>query len=229
MPLEKGLVVTFLSSNWLSAYTALETKPLEPNSTRLEQANASDFIFQWMVEFLQRKQDSGLRPPELLGPRIYSEDKFLSVKIKDVLNLKQHFLMNGEGEKQTSVSAFRLKNLSSDVIQLGDPLNSVLKQNKTFFNLQKLTLNPENTDEKISHFKLIPVIWGKEKDYEKYSNPYLFEGVPNFNDSNSPHQESEKNNLTSFQNIPLLIAYPWLLAFSLILLALEQLLSLIFL
>lgn len=225
MPLEKGIVVAFLGSDWLSGYTMELPEQNKNQYARMEFANASDAIFQWMIEFLQRRQDSGVRAPELMGPRIYSEDKYLAVKPNGPFNLKQTLLVQTNNGNNISSRPLILKNLKTELLELKRPLKSIVEDQKQEGapNLEELTVNPTEQNEQLTNFKSVPIFHGAGKDLEKNSNPFLFDGIESVDHLNLVKSEKVDNLLN--KNNPLIQSYPWLLALVLGLLALEQFLS----
>ena len=226
MPLYKGIVMTFLSSDWLSGYTSTDLNLSENKFSRLDEANASDSLFQWMVEFLQRKQDSGIRPPEFLGPRVYSEDRFIAVKSNGGLNLKQKLLVQNSVGSSISSTSFVFPHLRLEMLQLDEPLGSIVNfSGNEEFNLAQLTLNPKSENEKLLKYKSIPIFFGNGKILENKSNPFLFQGAISLTPQSLLLENNSKSNHFLTKDSPLLLKYPWLLALALALLALEQLIT----
>ncbi|MES2615151.1 MAG: hypothetical protein V4591_07040 [Bdellovibrionota bacterium] len=225
MPLEKGIVVSFLASDWLPSYTSNPLNNFADSLSSMQNANASDSLFQWMVEFLQRKQDSGIRAPEIAGPRIYSEDKFLRIKSHGGLNLKQNLFIQTTDKNGVTATPFVLKNLSAEMLELQKPLSKFLPSisNSLAPSQQELSLDPSGGAQLLK-FKFYPVFSGAAKALENKANPFLFEGVQSFDAQESIRADSEEKFFT--KSAPLLVVYPWLLALSLVLLAIEQFLSL---
>lgn len=224
MPLQKGIIVSFLASDWLSSYTSLSGNSLIQNLSRMEYANASDSLFQWMVEFLQRKQDSGMRAPEFAGPRLYSEDSSISLKTNGGLNLKQDLLVQAQNGEKLQATPFVLKNLNVEMLKLHKPLKDIINstESNSPLNLQELTMNPKEQSSQLLRFKSVPVFHGSGKNLENKSNPFLFEGIPTLSKLNKNLVKYEKNDQLLTKKTPLLISYPWLLVLALGLLCLEQ-------
>ncbi len=230
MPLEKGIVVTFLTDDWLFGYTSFYQeyhKPYLKSLNRMEYADASDSVFQWMVEFLQRKQDSGIHAPEFSGPRIYAEDKNLIIKSNGGLNLKKDLVVQSANKKSITSRPFFVKNLKVEMLELETPLKNILNShvNNSLQNLEEITINPQDQKQQLFKFKSLPIFSGSEKSQENVPNPLLFKGIQTVNNMQSFSQQNEKLESSLYKYVPLLLVYPWLLAATLFLLALEQFLS----
>ena len=246
-PLEKGLVLTFMAGDWHTAFTQVEVKSEADRANRIEQANATDDLFQWMVEFLQRRQDSGLRPPDLAGPRIYDGDKFYALRSRGILRLENplHFYSN---DVEVAIGqASRLPLLEVDGIAFDNPLapagnwsNSPQKA-EAAKPPRQLTLHLQFDDAAttVKRPGLWPVNSGTAKALENLPNPILYKGLPHLIEGSSvavdgaspsdanqaKNTNNERQKQVTTENVPLLVAYPHLLALLLALLAFEQFLT----
>jgi hypothetical protein len=226
MPLEKGLVLTFLGEDWFTSFVRDGVgSSVRDRSQRVEKANASETVFQWMLEFLQRRQDGALRPPMLAGPRLYLDDVFLAVKSRGGLNPHDVFLLKSKGDEALPGRPWRYGLSGLEEISLESPLSELLGGQRPSSHIP-LALTAKQSALKPMVIKNLPVFSGQQKQVETNSNPWLYEGVPSIYQKISG---SEKINDKTKNNKPLIEVYPFLLALALGLLALEQGLRVIFL
>lgn len=218
MPVEKGLVLTFMGSDW---HTRPLQKEITSDKSRIERAravSASEVVFQWMVEFLQRRQDSGLRPPALAGPRIYAQEKLLLISTKGSSRIEENLILSPSGSKSIEGSMFELPFLGATAIKLQESLGDVLSldKNQNDINL-KLTFKnfAKESQSKPTHW---PVFKGSANENEGFSNPVFFQGL------RTPKLDGAlpEENFYSRHQMPLIEAYPFLLALALLILAVEQ-------
>jgi hypothetical protein len=231
MPLEKGIVLTFLAGDWLGAYTQLpdqnqpsKSSPVRKRALRMRNANSSEFLFAWVVEFLQRRQESGVRGPDLAGPRLYTQDRFLAVKNRGGLQLDKSVVLETPQKKSISGLPFYLKYLGKEMVELKQPVSFLsfdhFAQGGQSGDLVEIALGQSDQNKATLKFGLWPLFQGSSKTLEKLSNPFLFEGIP------LPQKEFlDRESVIFDEKVPLLVAYPWILGASLFLLAWEQFLS----
>jgi hypothetical protein len=240
--LEKGLVVTSLSADW---HTPSTRAPLTSATSivNFNLTNASvEKLTQWIIEFLQRRQDSGLRPPDLLGPRIFLEDNFLPVRTRGAArqNLSVQ-LTTGSGANESGRALeghiVTLPFLEKQGILLSAPISELLPSAPSRLNgntSPTLLFQPINVSIKGNQKAIQTVSRGgswpilERKDLHFPSNPDLLSSIPALGDpspdNNTEHNTSLTRSLRMEQR-PILEAYPWLFALGLALLALDTYLS----
>jgi hypothetical protein len=246
-PVGKGLVVAILAGDWHTAGTQSPADTPTQKAHRVYAIDAGEHLFQWMVEFLQRRQDSGLRPPQFAGPRFYREDPIHLVRSRGGMPENSTLLGSGQGFDSTAGKPAYLTNLALEAVvweRLTSRTN--LSEAKSFFNsaaqipadaarpprFEQVGLSWQTSAaESLPRLQQgqRPLVWpvfdGTSRERENYTNPALFPAelttiTPEFSKSLSLKQEAKDIRL-----LPLLKAYPWLLALILFLLAFEQLLS----
>ncbi|RDB36767.1 MAG: hypothetical protein DCC88_03385 [Spirobacillus cienkowskii] len=225
MSAEKGIVLSFLSGDWLYHYTQKTIENTSEIAKRMQESDGIEFIFNWMVEFLQRRQDSGIRAPDISSSRIYSDDIYLSAKRRGGIQLNKNVTLENNKNKKIYGTTFTLNHLAKDIIKLNDPLQKILPIKLDHNNLKtqfELAINQENNHENIMKFGSWPIFNGKAKIEEKYNNPFLFEDVQKLNKNFS---QLQKKQTPSSDKVPIINAYPWLLAAALFLLSIEQFLA----
>lgn len=244
-PVGKGLVLTFLAGDWHTFGTQSEAANATQRAQRVYALNASEFLFQWMVEFLQRRQDSGLRPPQFAGPRVYRNDPLLLVRSRGGLPAKQ--LLQGLGNAFSGgiASPVWLPRLGLEAIKwersaftvAGDapvlasfaPFSEASrgpKYEQTGLNWQMNSSALGGSSATAPRTLLTwPILEGTAKNREILQNPTLF--PPELLQSTKEFATSlaKMDSLRENRTVPLLEAYPWLMALALALLALEQLLG----
>jgi hypothetical protein len=225
MPAQKGIVLSFLAGNWLYGYTQEKVQNTADVALRMRDSDSSEYIFSWMVEFLQRRQDSGVRAPDISGPRLYASDKYLSVKSRGDIQIEKQVTLETSSKKSIKGTTFNLNRLGKEMVKLQNPIESMVNiqsKNKITSTPIELTLGQGNQDPEILRFGSWPVFPSKAKEQETQENPFLFEGVPSLSKKNV---ELSKDVYVVSKKIPLLTAFPWILALALFLLCIEQFLS----
>lgn len=228
MPLQKGIVLSFLAGDWTHGYTKEEVRDVSDLSLRMREANSSEFIFNWMVEFLQRRQDSGIRAPDIAGPRIYENDKFLILKNNGDIQAGKQFTLEAKSKNSLPGSLIKLKFLEKEILSLQKSINNIANikfKNKFISEPIELAIGIQHQNNEVLRFGTWPIFPSSAKKLEIQENPFLFDNIPNLNNENTP-ASNEANYIP--KKIPLLIAFPWLLAFALFCLFIEQFLARIF-
>ena len=246
-PVGKGLVVAILAGDWHTAGTQSAADNPTQRAHRVYTIDASEHLFQWMIEFLQRRQDSGLRPPQFAGPRLYRDDPIHLVRSRGGMPERSTLLGSGQGFEGTAGRPSYLANLGLEAV-VWERLASraELTNASSFFNMpatasSDLTRAPRyesvGLNWQMSAAETLPrlqqgqrpLVWpvfdGTSRDRENFTNPALFPSelttiTPEFAKSLAQVQEAKDVRL-----LPILRAYPWLLALILLLLAVEQLMS----
>lgn len=255
MPLQKGLILTIMSGDWHTAFAQTEVQTEADKAARVVTATAVEDLFQWMVEFLQRRQDSGLRPPDLAGPRIYAGDTFFPIRARGALRLDTRLELFADESRVATGQPFRLSFLETDAARFekslversgfsplseeGSSGRSDLPRNANSFSqggadnegarsatppsLRALHIQFDTSTSAIKRPGLWPVYAGNTKLAERLPNPVVFKGIEVLKSTSLQNSALQSSKLKL--NIPLLEAYPFLLAVALALLALEQFLT----
>lgn len=228
MPVEKGLVLSILSGDWHTRFAQVEIRSESERAARVLAAGAVESVFQWTVEFLQRRQDSGLRPPDLVGPRLYAEDKLLQVRSRGAArNGTAYRVVGANGvELGTAQGQFQAA-LGLETLLLDKPLGQGLRETPSTQApaLLDLLVEPGSKDQNTGRKALPwPVLPGSARAGEAWPNPIVNRG---FTPPPRLREAAPQNGKTREARslIPLLEAYPFLLALALALLALEQFLT----
>lgn len=244
-PVGKGLVVAFLAGDWHTAATQSEAATATQRAHRVYALDASEQLFQWMVEFLQRRQDSGLRPPNFAGPRLYSNDPLVAVRSRGGIPTNALLSGNGPGFADTVATPVWLPQLGVEAIRWKRPLTAgsafatrparqplFTAESEPEFRFQRAGLDWLAAESAASSKMTTgagtltwPVINGTLRDSEQLKNPVLF--PDNVQKAEGSFFAAVKilSGYKDRQTIPLLEAYPWLMAFALFLLAIEQLIG----
>jgi hypothetical protein len=243
-PVGKGLVLALLAGDWHTFATQREANTPVQRANRVAALDASEYLVQWMVEFLQRRQDSGLRPPQFAGPRIYRDDPLLAVRSRGGLPARALLQGRGEAFGAKIASPVWLTHLGVEAIKwqqsLGARLSSGTQLGGIFPDTDQALaprFEPIGLNWQISEVSLgtapahtpralvWPLLEGTSRAREMLPNPVLF--PPELYSTSQDFAASLKkfNEFREQRMIPLLEAYPWLLALALALLALEQLLG----
>ena len=227
MPFQKGIVLSFLAGDWLYGYTQEKVQNTADVALRMKDSDSSEYIFSWMVEFLQRRQDSGVRAPDIAGPRIYAGDKYISVKSRGDIQIENQVNLETNSKKSIKGTTFNLNRLKKEIVKLQSPIESITNiQNKNKVNVAsspvELALGQDNQNTEVLRFGTWPVFPSKAKELELQENPFLFEGIPGLSKRNL---ELSKDVYVVSKKVPLLIAFPWILALALLLLCIEQFLA----
>ncbi|APJ03561.1 hypothetical protein [Silvanigrella aquatica] len=225
MPAQKGIVLTFLGSDWLYGYTQEKVQDTTAMALRMKESDSSEYIFNWMVEFLQRRQDSGVRAPDIAGPRIYANDKYLSVKSKGDIQIENEVTLESKSKKSIKGTLFKLNRMDKELIHLNGSINSIeniQNSNKNSNTLVDLALIQGSANAEVFRYASWPIYPLTAKSQETLENPFLFDGIPSLS---ATTQDLSKEVYVTSKKVPLLDAFPWILGFSLFLLCIEQFLA----
>ncbi len=223
MPYQKGIVLTFLGADWLFGYTQEKVENNAALALRMRGSESSENIFNWMVEFLQRRQDSGIRAPDFVGPRIYAKDKYLQIKSRGGLQLEKEVAITSSVKKKIKGTPFLLNSLNKEMLQLDNSLSNLLQsQNQTSGINTDISISFDEKGNEQNKLQTWPIFPGTAKEQEDFENPFLFEGIPELLEITS---DLTKDVTAVSKKVALIDAYPWLLACALLLLTLEQLLT----
>ena len=244
-PVGKGLVLAFMAGDWHSFATQAEPTNATQRAHRVYSLNASEQLFQWMVEFLQRRQDSGLRPPQFAGPRIYRQDPLHAVRSKG--GMPEKAMLRGKGDSFASamaspvwlpyleLEAIRWERTAVSANISSGPLNAFVPPPDMArgprFEAAGLSWQMADSNLPIaaSAHSPKPLVWpvleGTTRLREAIPNPILY--PPELQKSSAAFSSAftKIENLKEYRIIPILEAYPWLMALALALLAMEQLLG----
>lgn len=245
-PVGQGLVVAFLAGDWHTAAAQSEAGTATQRAHRVYALDASEQLFQWMVEFLQRRQDSGLRPPQFAGPRLYRDDLFTTVRSRG--GIPTNAILSGRGAPfdGTVATPTWLPLLGVEAIRWKKPLtagaslttsareSSLLASvaDEPSFAFQRSGLDWLTADSATSGTGgaataplAWPVIESTARAGEKLKNPILF---PERLLQAKPEFFAAVKVLSGYKDrraIPLIEAFPWLMALTLAIVALEQLIG----
>lgn len=223
MPYQKGIVLTFLGADWLFGYTQEKVENNAALALRMRGSESSENIFNWMVEFLQRRQDSGIKAPDFVGPRIYAKDKYIQIKSRGGLQLEKNVIIASPLKKSIIGTPFLLNSLNKEMLQLNNPLANISQsQNQTSGINTDISISFNEKGNEQSKLQTWPLFPGTAKEQENFENPFLFEGIPELLKITS---DLTKDVSAVSKKVALIDAYPWLLACALLLLTLEQLLT----
>jgi len=164
---------------------------------------AVDTLMQWTIEFLQRRQDAGARPPWILGPRLWAEENFLPVRTMEFAQEKTEFFLHAEGlhglqtENKGQLISFKFVGLDGLVLQKPISMES----------LEKVDLSLQNAEgEKTQK----PTSWDIFEKTTSLPNPVVFKGLPLLQEQVALDLSAQEH-LGFISTIPLLKAYPYLL------------------
>ncbi|MBM3381611.1 MAG: hypothetical protein FJY29_04130 [Betaproteobacteria bacterium] len=243
-PVGKGLVLAFLAGDWHTSSTQREATTAVQRANRVASLDASEFLVQWMVEFLQRRQDSGLRPPQFAGPRIYRDDPLHAVRSRG--GLPARALLQGRGESfgakiaspvwlaHLDVEAIKWQQSIGARLNSGTPPSGILPGSDATLapRFEPLGLNWQMSEASLGapaghtpRALVWPVLEGTSRTRETLPNPTLFPQELFKASGDFVSSLKKINEFREQRMIPILEAYPWLLALALALLALEQLLG----
>lgn len=244
-PVGRGLVVAFLAGDWHTAAAQAEARTATQRAHRVYALDASEHLFQWMVEFLQRRQDSGLRPPHFAGPRLYRNDPMVAVKSRGGIPSDALLMGQGAAFAEIAASPAWLPQIGVEAIRWKRPLTAGAAFANRSFGQQTFTetrapellfqqaglnwLTAESAGSERQAAATAPLSWpvieGTSRAGEQLKNPVLFPENLSIAGNNFFAAVKVLKGYNDRQTIPLLQAYPWLMALALFLLALEQLLS----
>lgn len=225
-PVEKGLVVAILSGDWHTSPMQTELVTESDKAKALLGANASEALFQWMVEFLQRRQDSALRPPDLAGPRIYSQDDALLIRSRGATRLDRALVLLSQDNVLAEGRVKHLEFLDMDAMILDRPISaSLLGAKDGGQTLLPLQVNFKDADRASLRTRSVmwPILEQSSRQAENLPNPNLILNIRQISNAAKSEVAEQKSSIET--RIPLLEAYPWLLALCLAALAVEQFLS----
>ncbi len=246
-PVGKGLVVALLAGDWHTSGAQALADSATQKAHRVYAIDASERLFQWMVEFLQRRQDSGLRPPQFAGPRFYRDDPIHLVRSRGGLPENSTLVGLGQGFEGTVGKPVFVPNLALEAVVWEKlTLSGAGPSSKSFFEgnaptTAELARAPRfepvglrwqaPSTEGLPRINQAqkPLVWpvfdGTMREREEYSNPALFPAELSVMSPEFSKSLSRSEEVRDLRVVPLLKAYPWLLALALLLLALEQLLT----
>ena len=243
-PVGKGLVLAFMAGDWHTFGTQTEAASATQRAHRVYSLDASEHLFQWMVEFLQRRQDSGLRPPQFAGPRIYRNDPLHTVRSRGGMPAKS--LLQGKGDSFSGgiASPVWLANLGQEAIRWERVSGASAATEGPIGGLgitQEFSRAPrfeptglawqvnEGSLGSVSGHASRPMTWpisdGTMRSRETQPNPTLFPAKLFKTSKEFSSSLAKVDEFREHRTIPLLEAYPWLMACALALLAVEQLLG----
>lgn len=248
-PVGKGLVVAFLAGDWHTFAGQSEAATPTQRAQRVYAVDASERLFQWMVEFLQRRQDSGLRPPQFAGPRVYRNDPLHLVRSRG--GMPEDGLLRGAGigfngllgrprwMSQLSLESVVWARWASEQVTptaVSEDVQSNLRELTRAPNFETVGLQwqpPAGESVKSAQadgqrLLVWPVFDGTMRQRENLRNPVLFPEELTKISADFSKSLARTEEIREQRVVPLLSAYPWLLALALALLAAEQLISRLF-
>jgi hypothetical protein len=230
MPLGKGLVLAVLAGDWHLGGLSREADTPFERTQRLARVHATDTFFQWVVEFLQRRQDGGLRAPDLQSPRLFEDDRIVLLKARGPLRLDEAFALSFDGRVRGEAKPFLLPWLELAALRMpesvgvgseGSPVRAFGEAPSRFVNVSLRIASREDPVTRSFEWPLFP---GTARSRELLANPLLFRGFETLAADNGESTKETSAKRTASRPVPLLEAYPWLLAATLGLLFLERLL-----
>lgn len=226
MPYQKGLVVSFLGADWLYGYTQDKIVNQAGVALRMRGSESSETIFNWMVEFLQRRQDSGMKAPDIVGPRLYANDHYVRIRNRGGLQLEKNIYLSTPSQKWVGGSPFILQNFNTEILKLEKPLATILTTNTQAAGVNSdLAISFNQKNQELNKYQTWPLFPGRAKEQEIFENPFLFAGIPELLEIRA---DLSKDITAVSKKVALIDAYPWILACALFLLTIEQLLTRIF-
>lgn len=238
MPLGKGLVLAVLAGDWHLGGLSREAETDFERTARLARVQATDTFFQWVVEFLQRRQDGGLRAPDLQSPRLYEDDGLVLLKPRGPLRLDEAFALTLGGKVRGEAKPVLLPWLELAALRVPTPRGqgpntslgaSQAASERSFQEglpprFEDVSLRIASRDDPVTRTFEWPVFPGTTRGNERFANPLLFKAFETL--ENTPKAGTLTNTAAGVtpRPVPLLEAYPWLLACLLGLLLLERLL-----
>lgn len=231
--LGKGLVITSLAADWHTQSIAmLNTEGGQSASTASIganlQATASEKLITWIVEFLQRRQDSGLRAPDLAGPRLAKSDSFLLTRSRGAFRQDAEIIVSGADGATIRARPVRLPFLDKEGIALDEPISSILSNSSLggFYQIGLVVSSAEQSpveEAQLVRSGLWPV--GLEPTEKIPPNPKFLSALPVTTaraefQSSRPMQEAR-----NLEDKPIIEVYPWLMALALGILCIDTLIS----
>jgi hypothetical protein len=236
MPMGKGLVLAILAGDWHLGGLATEADTPIDRTERISRVQGTDAFFQWVVEFLQRRQDGGLRAPDIASPRIYDNDRLLLLKTRGPLRLDESIALDVAGSARGEGKPFVFPWLGLPALRLatragvpggleptslgesGDQGVGEFAQTR----FAQVTLRIASRDDPVTRTLEWPLFQGTAGSSELLPNPVLFAQFSKL--TPTPAASSGKSLAPNSRRVPLLQAFPWILAALLALLFLERLL-----
>ena len=200
MPLGRGLIVTVLASDWLMPSTKPRDISLQGQFLLQQTYAQQNELWQWIVEFLQRRRDVFLRPPDPLGPRWYEKQKHIHVWPRGSSTQSPWVPLNGK-ELHYEVQA--------------PETNSPLP----FAQIQAWLGAPDPL-----RTYVMPVFPHSAVKQEAWPHPLFFEDLPllEAEENNLNWWLAASRQQTQLASVSLSQAYPFLLSIALLLLGCEQ-------
>lgn len=225
----RGLVVTVLAGDMHMHFAQQPLDGVVDRANRAREAVAVENSLAWLVEFLQRRQDGGLRPPDIAGPRFYAGDRVVPVRSRGLGRTAVDLVMRSGQETIGSGKARYLPFLGMETLVLNEPapvLQSVARaDDEGLARPDQRSVHLEFAEDVFAARRagVWPILSGTARTRETADNPIVFMGLQRFGDTDSP--SIGETSLPSGEDVPLLVALPFLLALTLGLLALEQALT----
>jgi hypothetical protein len=236
--LGKGLVVSSLAADWHTQSVPLAAAGAGAGASDTSaallsaslQSGAAENLSTWIIEFLQRRQDSGLRAPDLAGPRLTTADRFLLTRSRGAFRQEAEVIVRGPQGQELIARPVSLPFLEREGLLLPKSLGSIL---------------PNSTDTRFSQLGLVLRAGGQsDEDTDALvrgglwpitappvlplpANPSLLGGVPS---TDAPHGLSATDDAmvrNSIEERPLIEVYPWLMALALALLCLDTFVTIV--
>jgi hypothetical protein len=231
--LGKGLVITSLAADWHTQSIAMLNTAGSQSASAASlganlQATASEKLMNWIVEFLQRRQDSGLRAPDLAGPRLAKNDTFLLTRSRGAFRQDAEIIVSGADGATVRARPVRLPFLDKEGLALEEPIASILSKGTVggFHQIGLVVASSEQSpveESQLVRSSLWPV--ALEPTEKMPPNPKFLSGVP-ATTSRAEFQSSRPNEQArSLEDKPIIEVYPWLLALALGLLCIDTLIS----
>jgi hypothetical protein len=220
MPVGKGLVVAVLAGDWHTNFATLPQEQERDRLRRVTMANGVEEIFRWLVEFLERRQDVGLRAPDIAGPRIYAGDRLLAVQSRGIAQNGAEVRLLDDGRTSATGTLGWLRFLEMEVVRLKTSPQDLEPPPGDAMVFRNLHLDLGSSTSVLKRTTTWPVSAGRAKQSESLENPLLFSGIQNLGTPETEEKTATRQGGREF--VPLLEVFPFLLALLLGVLALEQ-------
>ena len=219
--LGKGMVLTMLSGDWHTHFAQVALEGQKDEAGRSLEASAAGDLFAWVTEFLQRRQDSGLRPPEPAGPRLYANDTLLAVRTRGLLRLGTPVEVSIGGNTRTGATE-NLPFLDIPVVRFSGPAGELEAPE-----LRDVAVRfPGDGADGVVRKGPWRVSPGRTLDAEQAENPRVLGWLPVLGAvAPGGTREASVVRPAPVTLVPLLEAYPFLVALLLLLLGAERALS----
>lgn len=234
--LGRGLVVTTLAADWHTHSLQAASNPAGNHTANLLgynlQVAATEKLTAWIIEFLQRRQDSGLRAPELSGPRLFADDRMLLTRSRGAFRQDAQIIIESSGGRRLLAHPILLPFLEKQGLALEEPLGAIAGNSNSPDDFVPLSLGvrtpglTEDDEKALMRGGLWPILSRTENSLPENSS--FLSSIPPLSSFAPQNKASNQGKSQVKEARPLLEAYPWLMSLALALFALDTLLSILF-